>query len=131
MRNALFLVSAAVLASGCVFVDNGPPVFDSVGALISLGVVPRDDVLLLDAEVFDPDGPGDVRFVYVEVFDDYSGQFVDTFDLFPVTGRLWQADVPIVQTFLDPRFYKDYSIDFIVEDFRGPGEVVTVLPDIF
>jgi len=95
------------------------------------GASPRIDLLLFDAVVYDLDGVGDVAIVYVEIFDDYTGQFVDTFDLYPSTSFLWQADVAVRDTYLVPDFYADYSVDFIVEDFQGEGEVVTILPDIY
>ncbi|MEM6926008.1 MAG: hypothetical protein AAF602_03690 [Myxococcota bacterium] len=145
MRNALLLTSIAALGSACIVtpvtpgrpgggggvIFNAPAGFDAVFAEISLGVAPRDDLLLLDAEVFDPDGIGDVAVVFVEIYDDYTGFFVDSFDLIPQTSFLWQETIPVFQTNLDPYYYPDYSIDFVVQDFQGEGEIVNVLPDIY
>lgn len=141
MRTALLLLSVSAIATGCiVYDDGGPPViidsnapagFDVVAAEIDLGTSVANDWLYLDAEVYDPDGIGDISVVFVEIYDDYTGLMVDTFDLVPTTSFLWQADIPIRDTYLVPDFYPDYSIDFWVQDWQGEGEVVTILPDLY
>lgn len=140
MRNVALLAPIAVLASGC-YIDarNGPPSFGDLYAEIFLAQSPVNDRLVLSAEVFDPEGPGDVVSVTVEVYDDYlydpyyyeyySG-LISEVELVPTGGRFWDADVSLSSAGIDPVYADVYSLDFVVRDRNGIGEVLTVLPVI-
>ncbi len=155
MQNVLILSSIGALASGCIVYDdfgnaprprpgpgpgtdcctNAPPEFVAIGAEIFIADRPSGDRLFVSAEVFDPDGLFDIYDVYVEIYDDYDPFYADTplsaFSLVPSAGgQFWDESIPLVDAGIDP-FYADvYSVDFIVEDSQGIGEIVNVLPDL-
>lgn len=137
MSKPLFLL-IAVSAAGCIVYDDGggyrgnaPPVLVDVYASVDLAPNPYNDTLSLQATVADADGLGDVQYVIAEVYDDYTGQYVDGFELAPTSDpSFYTASWFIYDTYLIPDFYADYSIDFIVEDWPGDIDVVTVLPAV-
>ncbi|MEN0067663.1 MAG: hypothetical protein AAGA48_36370 [Myxococcota bacterium] len=145
MRIALLLLSVSALATGCIIYDdpagvvvggggggriNVPPSFLAVDSAIFLDADPFYDTILFRADAFDADG--DPLFVSAEVFDDYTGQIVDRFDLFATPGGAFdfESEWFVRSTNLIPDFYADYSVDFVVEDQFGDLEVVTQLPEI-
>lgn len=86
----------------------------------------RDDVWYFDASVDDPDGVYDVSSVYADVYDDWTGQFIDTFELYPTSDPYtWSSDWLGSSTYLDP-WYNDYSVDLVVYDSFGDSASTTV-----
>lgn len=153
MRNIAILASLGTLATGCIVYDdfdtvpaprpgpgpdpgvdccyNEPPVFLAVGAEFFIADRPSGDRLFVSAEVYDFED--DVFDVYVEIYDDYdpSGLPLSTFSLIPSAGgQFWDASIPLVDALIDPYYIDVYSVDFVVEDTDGIGDVINVLPDI-
>lgn len=85
-----------------------------------------DDIWHFTAQVDDPDGVYDVTAVYVDIYDDRSGQFVDTFELYPTgDAYTWFSDWLGRSTYLDP-WYDAYRVDFVVYDTYGDAGATTV-----
>lgn len=86
----------------------------------------RDDVWYFDASVDDLDGVYDVTSVYADIYDDWNGQFIDTFELYPTSDPYqWTSEWLGSSTYLDP-WYGGYSVDFVAYDSYGDSGVTTV-----
>jgi hypothetical protein len=89
-----------------------------------------EDVWYFDAWVDDPDGARDVSWVYAYVYDDYdySGEPVQSFQLFP-SGEPggWTVEWSARATYLDP-LYTGYSVEIIAEDTFGAEGAATIVP---
>jgi hypothetical protein len=85
----------------------------------------RDDVWWFEADVADADGLGDVVAVYADVYDGFSGEWVDAFELFYDGGNTWYSAWQGRSTYLDCGYY-DYIVDFVPEDVVGEGQVYTL-----
>ena len=89
-----------------------------------------EDVWYFDAWVEDPDGPLDVRSVWVDVYDDYSGSGypVQSFELFPGDApNAWYSEWSAFSTNLDP-YYGGYSVEVVAHDSFGAEGMVSVVP---
>lgn len=133
MRTPLSLL-AALTASGCFVYTDGPdhdapvnvaPVVQWADASCYWDEGYRDDVWWFEADVTDGNGLDDVVAVYADVYDGYTLEWVDAFELYYDGGHTfysaWQGD----STYLDCGYY-DYLVDFVAEDIVGEGEVYTV-----
>ena len=138
MRNALValsLFSLASLAPACVYVEHdGPPPaanhaprVDSAEAGCYWEPAVGDYLWYFDAFTSDPDGWADVVEVYADVYDSWSGAWVDSFELYPLGRYEWYTDWPQHQTYLDC-LYPDYEVDFSAYDSWGAMDLVTVYP---
>ncbi len=84
-----------------------------------------DDVWFFDADVADADG--DVVEVFADVYDAYSGQWVDGFPLDWEVGGTWSSAWVGSSTYLACG-YPDYVVDFTAIDSFGASDVVTTYP---
>lgn len=143
-RRALRLVGPSalgLLASGCVVygedvvyeevvyhpvaVNHAPVVLDAEAG-VYWDHAYHDDVWYFDAYVDDADGPYDVIAVWVDVWDEYRGVFLDSFELFPTSDpRVWYAEYANGVARLDP-FYPGYTVDFVVYDSYEDRDWMTV-----
>lgn len=129
----------ALLVAGCVVYDedhhhvpppspavNHAPVVLDAAAGVFWDEWAHDDIWYFDAEVDDPDSPYDVVQVWADVYDDWSGELVDSFELFPTDDPfVWYAEYYGHDTWLDP-FYPHYSVDLVAYDSWDAYDFITV-----
>ncbi len=135
MRLALTALPFFV-ASGCFVYtddlahDDGPPsqvapTIDWADASCYRDEVYHDDVWWFEADVLDPNGLDDVLAVYADVYDGYTGEWVDAFELEYDGGNTWFSAWQQRSTWLDCDYY-DYIVDFVAEDTLGEGEIYSL-----
>lgn len=86
-----------------------------------------DFVWYFDADVTDPDGQMDVWEVYADVFDDRTGELVDSFLLDDFGGGFWSTEWLQYQTWLDCS-YGRYVVDFVAYDTFDAIDTFAVYP---
>jgi hypothetical protein len=59
------------------------------------------------------------------VYDGYTGEWADSFELFYDGGNTWYSAWQGSSTYLDCNYY-DYIVDFVAEDVVGEGPITTV-----
>jgi hypothetical protein len=85
-----------------------------------------DDIWYFEAEVDDPDTPYDVVEVWADIYDEWDGSWVDSFELYPTDDPyLWYSDWLGSSTYLDC-FYNYYSVDFVAYDTYEDTDTLTV-----
>lgn len=143
MHKLLALSAAAVFSlTGCVVhsydVDDdrdvvvvpanyAPEVIDAY-AEVSYDAYNADDIWYFEATVDDLDGPYDVISVWADVYDEFDGSFVESFELFPTDDPLlWYSDWLGSTTYLDP-FYPDYTVDIVAYDTYEDYDAITIVP---
>lgn len=146
MRKILALVPVWSLMVGCVVygsdddccdaphpppppppapVNHLPYVYDAQAGVYWDGHY-HDDIWYFDATVGDPDGLYDVAEVWADIYDDWTGEYVDTFELYPTADpNVWFSDWLGSSTWLDP-WYGYYGVDFVVYDVHGESGYATV-----
>lgn len=134
MRTALHPL-VALLATGCFVYTDGPgpdgppanaaPTIEWADASCYWDEVYRDDVWWFEADVYDDDGLGDIVAVYADVYDGYTLEWVDSFELYHDGGPTWYSAWQGHSTYLDCAYY-DYIVDFVAEDVVGEGPVYTL-----
>ena len=88
----------------------------------------RDNIWYFEADVDDPDGIYDVTSVYADVYDDYNGQLVESFELYPTDDAYyWYSDWLEQSTYLDC-YYTGFSVDLVVYDSYDDSDWITVYP---
>ncbi|MCA9568929.1 MAG: hypothetical protein KC656_13865 [Myxococcales bacterium] len=144
MQKLLALSAAAVLTlSGCVVhsydVDDDPtpvvvvpanyaPQILDAYAEVAYDNYNMDDIWYFEATVDDLDGAYDVISVWADVYDEYDGTWVESFELFPTNDPLvWYSDWLGSTTYLDP-FYPSYSVDIVAYDTYEDYDAITILP---
>lgn len=144
MRTLAIIPLAAVFSSlgACVVYDHSddnyvpppppPPVVnyapyvDGAEAGVYWDAGLRDDIWYFDAVADDPDGVYDVTEVWADVYDDYTGEYLESFELYPTNDPYrWYSDWLGSSTWLDP-FYTGYSVDFVAYDSYGETGYATV-----
>ena len=85
----------------------------------------RDAVWWFEADVVDSDGLDDVVAVYADVYDGFTGEWVDAFELYYDGGNTWYSAWQGRSTYLDCDYY-DYVVDFQPEDVVGGGQVYSL-----
>jgi len=85
----------------------------------------RDDVWWFEADIVDADGLDDVVAVYADVYDGFSGEWVDAFELYYDGSNTWYSAWQGRSTYLDCAYY-NYIVDFTPEDVVGEGQVYTL-----
>ncbi len=140
------LIPALILAlgAGCIFVDDSPPdVIVVPSDPVVVNAAPyvldawagcyyddynRDDVWYFEAYVDDPDGVYDVVQVWADVRDDYTGEVVQSFELYPTDDPyVWFSDWLSSTTWMDC-WYGLYSVDIYAYDSFDDFDGVTILP---
>ena len=87
-----------------------------------------DDIWYFDAQVDDFDGISDITQVWADVYDEYNGQLVESFELYPTNvGDLWFSDWLGSSTYLDC-YYSNYTVDLVVYDSYDDMGYITVIP---
>lgn len=90
-----------------------------------------DDIWYFEADVDDRDGPYDVVDVWADVYDEYDGAYIESFELFPTDDPyLWFSDWLGSSTSLDP-FYDEYTVDFVAYDTWDDQDYITVWADTY
>jgi len=85
-----------------------------------------DDIWYFEATVDDGDGPYDVVSVWADVYDDWNGQLVESFELYPTNDPyVWYSDWLGHSTWLDP-FYRGYTVDITAYDIYEDADTLTV-----
>ena len=80
----------------------------------------RDFVWWFEADVGDGNGVADVDGVFADVYDEYDGSWVDTFELFWDGGNTYYSSWQGQSTYLDCDYYQ-YVVDFTAVDSSGEG----------
>jgi len=137
IRNVVLLACGA-LASGCVVYTNDDPVpagpanytpyvsWADGGCYYDPYYV--DDIWYFEANVEDPDGIYDVTNVYADVYDGRTGEWVETFELFPTADpSYWFSDWLGSTTWLDC-YYGGYEVDIVAYDSFNDYGSLTFLP---
>lgn len=143
MHKASALIALAALAtSGCVvYSDDGPsdvivvepggnvaPYILSADAGCYYDGAYRDDIWYFEADVDDGNGPLDVAAVYADVYDSYTGAWVETFELYPTNDPyIWFSDWLGGTTYLDC-FYRGYEVDIVAYDSFDAFDAITIIP---
>ncbi len=88
----------------------------------------NDYVWYFEADATDANGAADVAQVYADVYDDPTGDWVDSFDLAPDQGVTWYSAWVGSSTYLDCT-YPGYVVDITAVDLAGMTDVVTLYPN--
>lgn len=146
IRITTLALSIAVL-TGCVFVDDGyspphhhdvvvvtpnsaPYIYDGFSGC-SFDRYSNDDVWSFEADVGDADGVYDVVQVWADVYDDYDGSLVQSFELYPTdTASVWYSDWLVGTTYLDC-WYGGYTVDLVAYDTYDAAGALTIFPDTY
>ncbi len=143
MHKLLALSAAALVSlSGCVVhsydIDEPPPpvvvpdnyapeILDAY-AEVAFDAYNADDIWTFEATVDDLDGAMDVISVWADVYDEYDGSWVESFELFPTDDpRFWFSDWLGSTTLLDP-YYPNYTVDIVAYDTFEDYDAVTIVP---
>ena len=79
----------------------------------------------------DADGVYDVVSVWADVYDDWSGELVQTFELYPTNDpRVWYSDWLVSTTWIDC-WYPSYSVDLVAYDSVDAAGVLTIWPEVY
>ena len=137
--SAITLAMTSALSSGCVIyaVDSDTtapvsraPSIEWAEAGCYWDPYYADNIWYFEADVRDPTGVQDVNEVYADVYDNWSGQWVDSFELFPLDNYTWFSDWLEYSTYLDC-YYRDYVVDFVAYDYAGNMDVYSVAPYVY
>lgn len=136
------LALATSFAGGCIVVDSdvddrccdtpvvvnyAPEVYDGEAGCY-YDRYERDDIWYFEAFVDDVDGIGDVISVWADVYDEYDGSYVESFELFPTNDPyVWYSDWLGSTTYLDC-FYTNYTVDLVAYDSYEDTGVLTLVP---
>lgn len=144
MTRILAVALAIAATTGCIIHDGPDPVIvDSPAVIVETNIAPwvddaaagcfydamsMDDIWYFEALVDDPDGVFDVAQVWADVYDDRSGELVQSFELYPTNDPyLWYSDWLASSTWLNC-WYDLYSVDIVAYDQFDDWSAVTVLP---
>ena len=134
MIRAAATLAASALLSGCLVYGDEPAPVRNATPFISYadaGCYPddyyHDFVWYFDSDVEDADGANDVSEVYADVYDDWTGEWVDGFELYPEGGITWYSSWVGSSTWLDCT-YSGYIVDISAVDIFGATDVVSVVP---
>lgn len=136
IRCAAALAAFATLSGCFVYADTPHSTPNAAPAIVyaDAGCYPddyyHDFVWYFDADVEDWDGANDVSEVYADVYDDWTGEWIDGFELFPEGGVIWYSSWVGNSTYLDCT-YTGYVVDFTAFDIFGASDVVSVYPAVW
>lgn len=135
------LIPLLALSTGCVvYTDSGAPPGGGTGPV---NYAPHinwadggcyydgyygDDIWYFEADVNDPDGALDVTAVYADVYDSYTGEWVDSFELYPTAKATdWYSDWLGHTTYLDC-YYGGYIVDITAYDSFDATDHISFVP---
>ena len=149
MTRLMTLVAALATATGCIYVDEDdspPPQTIIVETPAPVNAAPyvldafsgcyydnynRDDIWYFEGHVDDPDGVYDVVQVWADVWDERSGEMVQSFELYPTDDPyVWFSDWLVSSTWLDC-WYPHYTVDIVAYDAFDSFDAVTVWPETY
>ncbi|MBN1336136.1 MAG: hypothetical protein JXB39_09260 [Deltaproteobacteria bacterium] len=137
--NRILLAAFAALFAGCIVYDsdvrdppppNQPPYIAWAEAGCYWDGYGGDYVWYFEADVDDPNGAGDVIAVYADVYDDWSGEWIDGFELYWYDGITWFSDWWESSTWLDC-YYAYNVVEFTAYDYFEAVDVVDVYPYVY
>ncbi len=147
MTRLLTLATALALATGCIYVDgNDDGRWDAQPPASAFNTAPwiltadaacyyddfnADDILWFETTVDDADGLFDVVSVWADVYDDRSGELVQSFELYPTDDpAIWFSDWLVSTTWIDC-WYDWYTVDFVAYDAADAWGATTIRPDTY
>lgn len=148
LRN-LVMPALALATTGCIVIEDdrndgcfdcgggdvvitnyAPEVYDGQAGCYWDGYE-RDDIWYFEAAVDDADGLGDIESVWADVYDEWDGTLVESFELYPTeTPGVYFSDWLGSTTWLDCG-YPDYTVDLVVYDHFQDSDAMTLVPDIY
>lgn len=135
-------VLALAATTGCiVYEDDGPDPYEPPPPAVNAApyVIGADagcfydgyyddDIWYFEADADDPDGPLDVVAVYADVYDQRTGEWQDSFELYPTDDPVyWFSDWLGSTTWLDC-WYGGYVVDIVAYDSFDAYDIVSVRP---
>jgi len=90
-----------------------------------------DDIWYFETDVDDPDGVFDITAVWADVYDEWDGTLVESFELFSTDDPyVWFSDWLGSSTWLDC-FYQDYTVDIVAYDALDAIDWLTIVPSTY
>ena len=90
-----------------------------------------DDIWYFEAFVDDVDGPYDIQEVWADVWDEWSGQYIQSFPLYPTHDPyIWYSDWLGSTTWLSC-WNPNYTVDVVVYDSWNDYGVSTIWPNTY
>ncbi len=137
MTRGLTLIGLFAISPACIVYDNGPgpapanyaPNITWAEAGCFWDPVVYDYVWYFDSDVTDPDGLGDVFEVYADVYDEFSGAWVDSFLLENYGSAIWYTEWLQFQTYLDCG--RPYVVEFVAYDYLDAVDFYSVYPLVY
>lgn len=146
MNKILTTALGLALFTGCVYVDRDdneprhddeiiiveqtnymPEIYDAVAGC-EWDAYNADDIWYFEAAVDDYNGLNDVREVWADVWDERTGEWVESFELYRTSdSRVWFSDWLASSTYLSC-WNPNYTVDFVAYDRDGEYDVLTVVP---
>ena len=133
------LALSALAMPGCVVYKGGPPhpqanrppylTWADGGCYFDPAF--DDDLGYFEATVDDANGPLDVVAVYADVYDGRSGEWIETFELFPTEDPYYWFSDWIGQTTRLDCYYGGYEVDIVAYDSYEEHDVLTLLPQTY
>ena len=112
-------------------VVDGLPTILEAASWCSYSNRDRDDVISFEVTATDPDGDLDLVSAWADVYDDVTGDLVDSFEVYPTDDpEYWFSDWLVSSTNLDC-WYPGYVVDLTVYDSLDAYDVATLYPDTY
>lgn len=145
--NRIFTVAAALaMIQGCVIYADGDGPADDDIIIIDDNFAPdiidaqagcfydnylAMDIWYFDASVDDPDGPFDTYEVFADVYDDLTGELIESFELFGTEDPyLWTSEWDAATTYIDC-WYPWYTVEVVAYDFDSAWDQVSIIPETY
>ncbi len=91
----------------------------------------QDDVWYFDATADDADGPYDIVEMWADVYDDITGELIESFELVPTEDPyLWSVEYMASSVYIDC-WYPWYSVDFVAIDAYEAWDSLLVYPETY
>ena len=140
------LALATTALTGCIVIEDDNPGCSTCGgggAVVVTNYAPeiwdgdagcyydgyeRDDIWYFEAEVDDRDGLSDITMVWADVYDEFDGTLVESFELYETNEPgIYFSDWLGRSTWLDCG-YPHYTVDIVVYDTFEDFDVLTLFP---
>ncbi len=147
MTRILSVALGLAVTTGCIVIDRSDDTYDDDTVVIEVvNAIPEvldayagcywddwyaDDIWVFEALVDDYDGQDDVIAVWADVWDEWTGDYNESFELYPTTERgIWASDWLGSSTSLSC-WNPNYTVDFVVYDSWEDYSVLTVWADTY